>query len=62
MTGGLTAAYSPERCPNDLPFGKWTIEELTHPKTIVKQIIANILGSFKNQFSFAEFKNLSQTE
>jgi len=35
LWGGVTPAYSPERCPDNLPFGKWTFEELTHPKEII---------------------------
>jgi hypothetical protein len=62
MSGGLTPVYAPERCPNNLPFGKWTIEELSHPKEIVKQIIANIIGTFKNNSYLKKFENFMQME
>lgn len=44
MWGGLTPAYNPDRCPDKLPFGPWTLEQLRHPKEIIQQIISNLLA------------------
>ena len=47
MWGGLTPKYSPERCPNQLPYGPQT-ELLLHPKLLINQIIKNIASDLKD--------------
>lgn len=44
LWGGLTPAYSPESCPNGLPYGDQT-KMLLHPKELIAQIVQNIVDS-----------------
>jgi hypothetical protein len=46
LWGGVTAEYAPSRCPNGIPFGKETLEQLTHPKEIIQQLVKNLKDSF----------------
>lgn len=46
MWGGVSPTYDPSRCPDGMPFGPWAVDMLLHPKTIIQQIIKNILDTF----------------